>query len=217
MGQMTDDELRAAQEAKARKRGGAPSTRRADAAKVAEGLIVPRPTVVDLRRLVEELDEEAGGEAEADEVAASVVVALRARGWSFQRIAERMRQPLDRVVAWMANAIDKDAVMEVEGFLDKFVLPAAADVAHAAILEGDRSMAKEVLRGRGPLRKVLKEPGPKGSHGTITPSGPPVLNLQINVLPGTPGAEVAVGAVSGTPRVMPPSTAPSLAGNSEGE
>jgi hypothetical protein len=67
-------------------------------------------------------------------------------------------------------------------------------------------MAKEVLKGRGPLKKVLKEPGPKGvtGVGSAADVGPPVLNLQINVLPGTPGATVAVGSVVGAPRLPKP-------------
>ena len=35
-----------------------------------------------------------------------------------------------------------------------------------------------------------------------------MLNLQINVLPGTPGATVAVGSVVGMPRLPKPEVAP---------
>ncbi|MCC6379437.1 MAG: hypothetical protein IT519_11545 [Burkholderiales bacterium] len=209
---MTEDELKAARAAKAESAIGRPSTRRRDAALLAAGKVVPRPTMTDLETLVREIDAEVGQSTEAVEAAAaSVVVALRARGWTFQMIAERMGQPEERVRAWLAVGIDADMVAETETFLDKFAVPAAADLAYRAVLDGDTGMAKELLRGRGPLRKVLKEPGPKGASGvgaTGQDAGPPVLNLQINVLPGTPGATVAVGSVVGVPRLPKPEPVP---------
>lgn len=211
MARMTEAELAAARAEKAEKAIGRPSTRRRDAALVAAGKVVPRPTMTDLEALVREIDAEVGQSTEAVEAAAaSVVVALRARGWTFQMIAERMGQPEERVRAWLAVGIDADMVAETEQFLDKFAVPAAADLAYRAVLDGDTAMAKELLRGRGPLRKVLKEPGPKGVTGTGDPAnqGPPVLNLQINVLPGTPGATVAVGSVVGVPRLPKPEPVP---------
>lgn len=209
MGRMTEAELRAARAEKDERAGGRPSTRRRDAALVAAGKVVPRPTIADLETMVREIEEEVGRSDEAVEtVAASVVVALRARGWTFQAIAERMGQPEERVRAWLAVGIDADMVAETEQFLDKFALPAAADLAYRSILEGDTSMAKDLLKGRGPLRKVLKEPGPRGASGVggtaAVPQGPPILSLQINVLPGTPGATVAVGSVVGVPRLPAP-------------
>lgn len=208
MARMTEEELRAARAEKAARATGRPSTQRRDAALLAAGKVVPRPTMTDLEALVREIDAEVGQSTEAVEAAAaSVVVALRARGWTFQMIAERMGQPEERVRAWLAVGIDADMVAETEQFLDKFAVPAAADLAYRAVLDGDTAMAKELLRGRGPLRKVLKEPGPKGASGvgaTGQDAGPPVLNLQINVLPGTPGATVAVGSVMGVPRLPKP-------------
>lgn len=207
MARMTEEELRAARAEKDARATGAPSTRRKDAALVAAGKVVPRPTLTDLETMVRAIEAEVGSSDEAIEtVAASVVVALRARGWTFQMIAERMGQPEDRVRSWLAMGIDADMVAETEMFLDKFAVPAAADLAYRSILEGDTSMAKEVLKGRGPLKKVLKEPGPKGvtGVGSAADVGPPVLNLQINVLPGTPGATVAVGSVVGAPRLPRP-------------
>lgn len=198
MGRMSDEEFEIARAAKGRKAGGAPSTIRRDTALLAKGKLVPRPRVMDLEEMARAIEEEEGPNADADAIAASIVVALRARGWTFQMISDRMGQPLERVRAWLTDGVATDSVAETEAFLDKFVLPAAVDLAHSAILAGDTSMAKDVLKGRGPLRKVLKEPGPRG--GAITPSGPPVLNLQINVLPGTPGAMIAAGTVSGVPR-----------------
>ena len=207
MARMTEAELAAARAEKAERAIGRPSTRRRDAALVAAGKVVPRPTMTDLETLVREIDAEVGQSTEAVEAAAaSVVVALRARGWTFQMIAERMGQPEERVRAWLAVGIDADMVAETEQFLDKFAVPAAADLAYRAVLDGDTAMAKEILRGRGPLKKLLKEPGPKGVSGTgeAANQGPPVLNLQINVLPGTPGATVAVGSVVGAPRMPAP-------------
>ena len=208
MARMTDEELRAARAEKDLRAIGAPSTRRKDASLVAAGKVVPRPTITDLETMVREIEAETGRSDEAVEtVAASVVVALRARGWTFQAIAERMGQPEDRVRSWLAVGIDADMVAETEQFLDKFALPAAADLAYRAVLDGDTGMAKELLKGRGPLRKVLKEPGPRGASGVggaAVDVGPPVLNLQINVLPGTPGATVAVGSVVGAPRMPAP-------------
>lgn len=211
MARMTEEELRAARAEKERRTTGAPSTRRRDAALVAAGTVVPRPTIADLETMVYEIEREVGRSDEAVEtVAASVVVALRARGWTFQMIAERMGQPESRVRAWLALGIDVDTVAETEAFIDRYAVPAAADLAYRSILEGDTSMAKEVLKGRGPLKKVLKEPGPKGATGVGAPAdqGPPVLNLQINVLPGTPGATMAVGSVSGVPRLPKPEAPP---------
>lgn len=209
MARMTEEELRAARAEKAARATGRPSTQRRDAALLAAGKVVPRPTLTDLETMVRAIEAEVGNTDEAIEtVAASVVVALRARGWTFQMIAERMGQPEDRVRSWLAVGIDADMVAETEMFLDKFAVPAAADLAYRAVLDGDTAMAKELLRGRGPLRKVLKEPGPKGASGLGDPAnqGPPVLNLQINVLPGTPGATVAVGSVMGVPRLPKPET-----------
>jgi hypothetical protein len=202
MPRMTDDELKAIRLAKTRKAAGAPSTRRRDQKVVTDHLeFVPRPSCADLEGMVRAIEAEEPDTA-AESAAQSVVVALRARGWTLERIAEQLAQPLHRVQTWLSAGVVSDMLTETEGFLDRFVIPAAADVAHRAVLAGDTAMARDVLKGRGPLRKVLKEPGLRGG-GTVTAQGPPVLHLQINVLPGTPGAVVAVGAVSGSPRIGP--------------
>ena len=202
MARMTDAELKDLRAAKRVADTGSRSTRAKDQKIVvdaAEALqFVPRPTVADLETLVRAIEAEEPEDA-AEAAAQSVVVALRARGWTLERISAQLAQPLHRVQTWLAGGTVADMVTETEGFLDRFVLPAAADVAHRAVLAGDTTMARDVLKGRGPFRKILREPGVlKGSPGA---SGPPVLNLQINVLPGTPGASVAVGSVSGQPRI----------------